>query len=340
MRWLARRVGRRPPERELDAELLDHIERYVADAVRRGVPEQAARREARTLFGGVEQVKEACRDVHRTRWIADLGQDIRFGLRLLLKERWFSLTAGTALAFGIGATTAIFTIQNGYYFRGLPVEDPDRVLALGLRDRAGQNLNVSQADLAISRDTLRGFDAIGAYRRAGWTIAEPNIAAESVGGVFVSADVFAIVEARAAIGRVLDARDERPGAPAVVVLSDGLWQRRYDGDPDIVGRTVLLDRAPAVVVGIMPAGFGFPYLEEAWRPLASTEVSGAGPDGERVGVVAGVAPGVSPSQAATELSALVQRLERERGFDAARGSGNGCQIRHQPDRPALRQAGG
>ena len=127
MSWLRRLVSRRRLERQLDAELADHLERFVVDLVDRGVPEAEARRRARLTFGGVDQVKEQCRDARGTRWIDEITQDLRYGLRLLREHRGFTAVAVLSLALGIGANTAIFSIVDRLLLRALPVAAPERL---------------------------------------------------------------------------------------------------------------------------------------------------------------------------------------------------------------------
>ena len=132
MSWWTRKGNRGRIEEELDAELRDHVERQVADYVRAGMSAREARRRARLEFGGLDQVKEICRDVRGTRWIEETWQDLRFAVRLLVRERWFAAAAILALGLGIGLTSTAFTVYNAVLVRGLPVDDPGRIMALAL----------------------------------------------------------------------------------------------------------------------------------------------------------------------------------------------------------------
>ena len=128
-----RLLRRRALERELDAELRDHIEREVAEGVRAGQSEADVRRQIRLTSGGLDQVKEACRDVRRPRALADLGADLRFAWRILARDRWFTAGAVLTLALGIGATTAIFSVVYGVLLKPLPFDEPDRLVAVDHR---------------------------------------------------------------------------------------------------------------------------------------------------------------------------------------------------------------
>jgi len=167
MTWWQRLRSRDRLERELDAELRYHFDRQVDDNIRAGMSEQEARRLTRLDFGGDDQLKERCRDARGTRWVEDIAQDARFAVRLLASERWFTVAAILALALGLGVTGMMVTVINGYNFRGLPVDDPDRILHVGTRDFTGRDRGVSYLDYQDLRAT-RSFAALGAF--AGATI--------------------------------------------------------------------------------------------------------------------------------------------------------------------------
>ena len=130
MSWWRRLLQRERVERQLDAELRDHFERLVADYVRSGATESEARRRARLAFGGMEQVKEDCRDVRGTRWLDEIAQDLRYGLRILRRSPAFTLVAVASLALGIGANSAIFALVDGVLLKSLPVREPERLVLL------------------------------------------------------------------------------------------------------------------------------------------------------------------------------------------------------------------
>lgn len=312
MNWWQRLRSRERLERELDAELQYHFERQVADNIQAGMSEQEARRRARLAFGGEDQVKEICRDARGTRWAEDIAQDVRFAVRLLLKERWFTLAAMIALALGIGVTSMMVTIINGYNFRGLPVDDPERILSLGTRDFTGRNRGVSYLDYQDWRNASRSFAALGAYAPATMTISDRGQSPDSLGGAYVSAKAFSILGDRPILGRGFLAGDDRPGAPPVVILGYRLWVSRYGGDPDVIGRSAHVNGIPATVVGVMPEGFEFPYRQALWQPLALLPGLGAQRREDRVlGVFGRLADGVSRAQARAELAAIAAALARD-----------------------------
>ena len=155
MSWWRRLRHRDRLEGELDRELRDHVERQVADHVRAGLPEDEARRRARIEFGGLDQVKELCRDARGTRWIDETWQDLRFAARLLLRERWFTAAAVVALGLGIGLTSTGFTVYDAMLRRGLPVDDPHRIVALTMRDANGRQQGISHLDFVDLRAGAR-----------------------------------------------------------------------------------------------------------------------------------------------------------------------------------------
>ena len=311
MNWW-QRLRRRPQlERELDAELQDHFDRQVHDNIRAGMSEAEARRRARLGFGGADGVKEACRDARGTRWVEDIAHDARFAVRLLAKERWFTLAAVAALALGLGVGAMIITIMNAYDFRGLPVA-PDRILSVGTRDAAGRERGLSYLELQDWRESARSFSALAAFGTAMMTISDEGQAPDRVAGAYISANGFRVLGVAPFLGRDFAADDDRPGAPGVVILGHRLWASRYGADVNAVGRTVKVAGVPAVVIGVMPEGFGFPFLQTLWQPLASMPaLTGQPRDARTLDVFGRLADGVSADEARAELAAIAARQSLE-----------------------------
>jgi predicted permease len=251
MTWWRRLLQRDRVERQLDAELRDHFDRLVADYVKAGSSSVEARRRARLAFGGMEQVKEDCRDVRGTRWLDELSQDVRYGLRILRKSPAFSLVAVASLALGIGANSAIFALVDGVLLKSLPVREPDRLVLLDdgswtnpiweqLRDRQHE-----WAGAALAWSDTR-FD----LSHGGTT--------EYVEGVWASGGFFEALGVPALVGRTFGAADDqRNGGPdgPVAVISYAFWQRRFGGEASVIGRTLTLDRVPFTIVGVTPPAF-------------------------------------------------------------------------------------
>ncbi len=311
MTWWQRLRNRDRLERELDAELRYHFDRQVEDNIRAGMSEPDARRLARREFGGDDQLKERCRDARGTRWVADMAQDARFAARLLAKERWFSAAAVLALALGIGVTGMVVTIINGYNFRGLPVDDPERVLYGGSRDLSGRESGVSYPDYKDWR-AARSFAAMGAFADAVIAIGDRGQSPESLGGAYVSQGAFEILGETPVLGRHFLPDDDLPGAPPVVILGHRVWASRYGADPAVIGRSVTINGTAATVIGVMREGFEFPFRQALWLPLARLPgIETQARDERSLGVFGRLARDVEPDRARAELAAIAANLARE-----------------------------
>src|SRR5688500_11008080 len=193
-----------------------------------------------------------------------LLQDVRFGLRTLLKSPGFTLVAVGALALGVGANTAIFSAVNTVLLRGLPYPNSSRLVALytGADPAAPQPSGpLSYPDLLDYREQAKTLEYVAAYQSVGTVLgAGAGDEPERVRGTEVSADLFPALGVSAALGRVFTREEDREGGPPVILLSDGLWRRRFGADPSVVGREVRLGLSgrAATVLGVMPPGFKFP----------------------------------------------------------------------------------
>jgi predicted permease len=302
-------------EKELTEELQAYVELLAEAKLREGLGLEAARRAALVELGGVEQVKENVREVRMGNFIRSARQDVRYGLRVLLKSPVFTAVAVLSLALGIGANTAIFSVVNGILFRPLPYPDSERLVAVwhtppqesfpGL-DR----FSVSPANYLDWREQSRSFEQIAAYEYAGFSLSTSSDPVP-VTGAAVSADFFSALRSPAARGRTFTAEEEQEGRNQVVLLSHGLWQRAFGADPSLVGRTVTLNSRSYTVVGVMPAGFQFPQEVELWVPLAWDAQQRHVRSIHDSLVVARLKPGVSLEQAQAEMSTISSRLEQQ-----------------------------
>lgn len=242
--------------------------------------------------------------------LGTFAKDIRLAARILLKNRRFTLIGILTLALGIGASTAIFSVVNAVVLRQLPFRDPERVVSF-----MAHVPNIIQEPFSLpdfddflqNNQTLEGLSAI-----ADWGA---NLTghgdAERVQGVKISADAFQLLGVNAAIGRTLVPDDDRPDRPLVVVLTYGLWKRRFGSDPGVVGQTVHISGEPYTIVGVLPANFAFPYYRgELARPLRPTS-DPRRLDRGSISFLRGIArlkPGVTPQQAQEQFTALAERL--------------------------------
>src|SRR5215510_3322356 len=276
-------LRRRNIERELDRELQFHLEMETAENVRRGMSEEEARRAARLSFGGVEQTKEAYRDVARFRRFEELRRDLRYGARMLLKTPGFTAAAALTLALGVGANTAVFSVVYATLLKPLPYPEAERIygVEIVILER-GLSLAGRIQDYLEWCKAADSFSAVAALRPGGWNLTG-NGEPERIEGAQVSVNFFDFLGVPPALGRGFVPEEETPGADRVVVISDALWRRRYGADPNLVGRTIELNGRDHVVVGIaapsllVPTGtqlhssLGFAPRIDIWKPIAPTK---------------------------------------------------------------------
>jgi predicted permease len=277
-------------DQELDDELRDHVERKTEEYVAQGMtPEEACRR-ARLDLGGIEQTKEKCRDARRVNWIQDLAQDLRYGLRMLRKSPGFTTVAVLTLALGIGANTSIFSLLNAVMLKSIPVNHPEQLVILRWSAHSRpENLGTSSYgdclwvpraiqscsfSLPMYKALLAHTDAFSsvlAMAGADQLDLSGNGAATIIGGELVTGNYFETLGVSSALGRTIQPSDDRPGAPPVIVLSYGYWQRAFGGAADVIGRTVRLNGAPFTIVGVIDPRFARltpGKSHDLWIPLS------------------------------------------------------------------------
>jgi predicted permease len=331
MRTWPTRLGRRLTaltqkrrlEREMDDEMRLHLELEAEDLARtRGLSPDDARRQARIAFGGVERFREEGREARGTRWIEDLGADLRYGARTLRRYPGFAAAAALTLALGIGVTTALFSVVEAVLLQPLPFGDPARTVVVWSSWKDFPKTWVSYDEYELYRDRTGTFDAIALFADYPATVtggAEP----ERVRAAQVSRDILRVLGVSPALGRGFLPEEDAPGGPQVAVIGHSLWQRRFAADPSAVGRTIEIGAQPFLVVGVLPAGFRLPLDYGANGP---TEVlTPLAPQPDQLGAIAGpavspmggshgfyaaahLAPGVTPEQANRTLRAITDRL--------------------------------
>lgn len=310
MKWWRRLGDRASVERELDNELRFHVDALVADYVARGMSETEARRKARLEFGGLDQVKEECRDVKGLNVIDAVQQDVHYACRTFVRNPAFAVVATLTVALGIGATTAAFSITDRVLIRPLPFADPARLVKLWQKRPEGEDL-LSPANFRDWKRSSRSFESMAAYQRLSANLTQGGDPTR-VEGVSVTADLFPALGVTPSLGRAFSPEDDREGAAATLILSYGLWQAQFGADVGVLGRRVLLDDQPYVVIGVMPRSFSFPTRDaEIWTAIRLAERDFRNRADTHLECVARLRAGISVSQARTELQTITARLERE-----------------------------
>jgi putative ABC transport system permease protein len=266
------------------------------------------------LAPGLERPGKSHFDAHASKSdrggckVETLFQDLRYGIRGLLKRPGFFAIAVLTLALGIGANTAMFTTVNAVLLRPLSYPDSEKlVLLMGVNPAKGiTQSNMSVPDLADWQAQSQTFEQIAGFISGGSLLASGE-ETERVRATSVSAGFFPIMKVNAAQGRALQAEDMQKGRDPVVVLSHGLWQRRFGGNANIVGSQVALGGKSATVVGVMPPSFDYPQQSELWVPFP-LDAAAERRDNRYIGVVARLKPGATVQQAQSELDAINQRL--------------------------------
>lgn len=243
----------------------------------------------------------------------DIWQDLRYAVRVLIKRRWYTLAAMTALALGIGANTAVFTLVNVVMLQGLPFEHSDRIVALGMHDARPRNYGVSSQDFDDWRRATRTIPDLSAAFGANLTFSGDDRAPEQYAGVYMNAGGFDITGAKPIIGRLFTADDDRVGAPGVVVLSNDIWKNRYGSDPSVLGKNVRVQALDVTIIGVMPPNMKFPFNTEAWIPLAQLPpaVVNLGRGNRQLFVFGRLADGVTLEQARSEFTTVSRELARQ-----------------------------
>src|SRR5262245_10169 len=197
-----------------------------------------------------------------------LLQDLKFAVRLLIKDKWFTLVAAVALALGIGVNSAVFTFVNAVLIRGLPFDDPDRIIAVGMIDTRGRQFGVSRLDFNDWRDQQRSFSGLSIMQGSPMNVSDEGRPAEQYQGTYQSSNLFDIIGQKPIIGRNFSPENDTQSGEPVVLLSNGLWKNRYGGDPSIVGRTIKVNSRACTVIGVMAPDMKFPFNNDLWVPLS------------------------------------------------------------------------
>jgi predicted permease len=322
MSWIRRILWklRLPPaarrsRREFDQELDNHIAMLAERFETQGMSQAEALEAARRRFGNVTLLKETRHDMQTNIWLETFWQDLRYGTRMLVKNKAFAAAAVLTLALGIGANTAIFSIVDAAVLRPLPYPNPQGLAILwgNVKRARVERRGASYPDYRDWRDQSRSFEAMAAFDEGEFALRGVG-APERISGEYVSQPYFSLLGIHAALGRTFNPEEDHvPQRDAVVVLSEGAWKRRFGGDPSVIGTHIRLDGRAYTVIGVAPSGFrGLTDHAEMWVPFVmagnAEELNERGTRG--FSVLARLRSGVRLKQAQAEMDAISSRLAR------------------------------
>jgi predicted permease len=322
--WWRRLVKHGEMERHLDAELRFHFDGLVADNLRAGMSEPEARRSARLEFGGVEQVKEECRDARGTRWIEDLLRDLRFALRWLRKSPGYSLAVIAILALGIGANTAIFSVLNGVVLSPLAYREPDRLVVVALYLRTFKHaIYLSYPDFIDWQRDARSFEQIAAFTPPEGFDVTSSGALEHVAGLDVSSNFFSTLGEKLALGHDFSPGEDRYHGEPVVIISHRLWQDQLAGNPAAVGKSITMNGIGYTIIGILRPDFRFgDQRADVYTPVGQGDPMFRNDRTTHdILCIARLKPDVSLAQARAEMNTVQEHIDQlnpasERGLGA------------------------
>jgi putative ABC transport system permease protein len=305
---------RRQLDRDLEDELRFHLDMKAEET---GDPTEAQRQ-----VGNATALKEACRELWIFAKLETWWQDIRYAVRTLAKTPGFTLIAVIALALGIGADTAVFTIAHGAFSWNLGLDHVDRVVLVNLTDASGrQGFGASYPDFLDLRSQTKALAGLAAYDFASVNLSDTKSLPDRYRCATMSANGFFVSEQKAVLGRGFSTDDERRGAPPVVVLTYHVWQDRYGKDPSILGKTIRINDVLTTVIGVMPPAKRFPEDTDLWAPLVP-DAQMEQRSNRSLTLFGRLADGVNMAGARTDLSVIAGRLARQypgtnRGLTAA-----------------------
>ena len=327
----------RPKPGQLNDEFQFHLDRSIAANIGAGMTPDEARRQAMIAFGGVERMREQCHEQQPGWWLGTVAQDVRFGLRLLVKSPGFAAITVLTMALGVGATTAIFSVVDATLLHPLSYPDPQQLVRIE-DDLPG----VGAQDVGISIPEWQDFERAGIFNYVsvigGGSV---NLTGASkparIPLLTVTPNYLALIGVRPQLGRWFDPADQTPGFNLELVISDGLWKRAFGADPNILGRSLRLDNDEYHVIGVMPSGFHDPERTteqrntEVWAAAGFTGAPAPPPLRNLRALpeaIARLKPGLTIAAAQSQLDALVASLQKQ--FPADYPAESGWRVRLVP----------
>jgi predicted permease len=311
LRALLRKSGM---ESELDEELRLHIEQQTEQNIRLGMNPEDARHAALKAFGGLEQAKDRSRDARGVRWLEEIWQDLRYGMRMLVKVPGFTFVAVLTLALGIGANTVIFSLLDALLLKPLPVKQPEQLVIVG-----GFSFSYPDPVYRELSEKNSVFAGMFTFHSIEMTMSDGS-QAERVLGELVSGEFFTVLGVGPHLGRVFnDADNQTPGAHLVTVISYDFWRRRFGADPNIVGKKISINNYPFTIIGVAAQGFNdveVGVASDLRVPMMMKSQMLDHIDGTPV--MARLKPGVSVEQAQAATDTIVQNITRTSGANSPR----------------------
>ena len=310
---------------DLDEEIRSHLQLAAAERIERGESTAQAAAASRREFGNVSLIREITREVWGWASLERIVQDIRFGARVLAKAPGFAAVAILTLALGIGANTALFSIVNGVLLNPLPYPEPDRLVTLHESKPNFESGSISFPNFADWQRENHSFSQMAIARPNGFTLTGQG-ESEQINAEFISADFFSVLGVKPVLGRMFLPGEDRVGAPPIVLISEGMWKRKFASSPDVLGKSVALNGKDYAIVGIVPANFNLSLLNFSatelyapigqWdNPFLTSRFAGLGFHG-----IGRLKPGVTLEQARADMAAVTHGLA-ETYPDADKGIG-------------------
>jgi predicted permease len=305
MYWFRRMFRKQQTERQLDSELRFHLEQRAAELAEAGLEPEEARRRARIEFGGVEGIKEECRESRRVNVIETLLQDIRYGLRMMRRSPGFTTVAILTLALGVGANTAMYSVVKAVLLDPLPYKNPDELMIV----RQGHGSSITYPNFLDWQRNNHSFKYFALFRSESFNLTG-TATPEHINGWMVSADLFPIFDAKPFLGRLFRADEDRLGAPPVAILSEALWRQEFESDPNILGKNLTLSGHDYTIIGVLPASFRFLRGRTLYLPIGQwsepnfrARHGGFGTTG-----IGRLNSGITTSQARADLNQIASQL--------------------------------
>ena len=298
-------------EADFDEEVRYHLDREVERLLARGLSPKEARAMARRGFGSPVSAKDEARETWRWRWIDELAQDLQYAVRQLSSNRGFAAATVLTLALGIGATTMLFSVRRSYAANERTLASPERLVYVGQGPKPCQSCtDIALGNYVTIRDRTRSLEHLSLF--ADWEpVLRGSDVAELIDGAQVTTGFFRTLDIRPMLGRTLIPSDSASGLRHVVVLSEALWAARFGADSGILGRTIVLNRIPHVVVGVVPNEAVYPPGTRLWVPLVPTLAQANDRTAAQYRVVGRLRAGVSVEAAAAEIGDLAGQISAE-----------------------------